>query len=84
MRLLYVEIGGERVPLSGSAAAEARNATRAVSALSASIGPFAWLAKGNDARIKAGAEWAPNVDAPKSWYWPGPAGYIDYPVLEPA
>ncbi len=37
-----------------------------------------------DARIKAGAEWAPNVDAPKSWYWPGPAGYIDYPVLEPA
>ncbi len=36
------------------------------------------------ARIKAGAEWAPNVDAPKSWYWPGPKGYIDYPVLEPA
>ena len=35
-------------------------------------------------RIRAGAEWAPNVDAPKSWYWPGSKGYIDYPVLEPA
>jgi N-ethylmaleimide reductase len=33
-------------------------------------------------RIKAGAEWAPNVNVPQSWYLPGPAGYIDYPVLE--
>lgn len=35
-------------------------------------------------RIRNGAEWAPNVDVPRSWYLPGPAGYIDYPVLEPA
>lgn len=34
------------------------------------------------ARIKVGAEWAPNVDVPKSWYFPGPQGYIDYPALE--
>lgn len=33
-------------------------------------------------RIRLGAEWAPNVDVPKSWYLPGPAGYIDYPTLE--
>jgi N-ethylmaleimide reductase len=35
-------------------------------------------------RIRNGAEWSPNVNAPKSWYLPGPEGYIDYPVLEPA
>lgn len=33
-------------------------------------------------RIRTGAEWAPNVDAPKSWYFPGPQGYVDYPALE--
>ena len=32
-------------------------------------------------RIRVGAEWAPNVDVPKSWYLPGPAGYTDYPTL---
>jgi N-ethylmaleimide reductase len=35
-------------------------------------------------RIRAGAEWGPNTDVPKSWYLPGPKGYIDYPALEPA
>ena len=35
-------------------------------------------------RIRNGAEWSPNVNVPKSWYLPGPEGYIDYPVLEPA
>jgi N-ethylmaleimide reductase len=35
-------------------------------------------------RIRSGAEWAPNVNVPASWYLPGPAGYIDYPVLQPA
>ncbi|PKB14733.1 2,4-dienoyl-CoA reductase-like NADH-dependent reductase (Old Yellow Enzyme family) [Novosphingobium kunmingense] len=34
-------------------------------------------------RIRNGAEWAPNVDVPRSWYLPGPQGYVDYPVLEP-
>jgi 2,4-dienoyl-CoA reductase-like NADH-dependent reductase (Old Yellow Enzyme family) len=34
-------------------------------------------------RIRLGAEWAPNVNVPKSWYLPGPEGYIDYPALEP-
>ena len=34
-------------------------------------------------RIRLGAAWAPNVNVPKSWYLPGPEGYIDYPVLEP-
>ena len=33
-------------------------------------------------RIKHGAEWAPNLNVPKSWYLPGPEGYIDYPALE--
>lgn len=37
-----------------------------------------------DERIRTGAEWAPNVDVPKSWYMPGPEGYIDYPALQPA
>lgn len=34
-------------------------------------------------RIRNGAEWAPNVNVPQSWYLPGPEGYIDYPALEP-
>lgn len=33
-------------------------------------------------RIRLGAELAPNVNVPQSWYLPGPAGYIDYPALE--
>ena len=33
-------------------------------------------------RIRVGANWAPNVNAPASWYLPGPAGYIDYPPME--
>ncbi len=33
-------------------------------------------------RIRLGAELAPNVNVPHSWYMPGPAGYIDYPALE--
>ena len=32
-------------------------------------------------RIRVGAEWAPNVNVPASWYLPGPAGYIDYPTM---
>lgn len=35
-------------------------------------------------RIAAGADWAPNVNVPKSWYAPGPAGYTDYPPMTPA
>ncbi|MEE4201485.1 alkene reductase [Erythrobacter sp.] len=33
-------------------------------------------------RIAAGAELAPNKDVPKSWYFPIPEGYTDYPTLE--
>jgi len=32
-------------------------------------------------RIRAGAPFAPNKDAPQSWYLPGAQGYIDYPSL---
>ena len=32
-------------------------------------------------RIRVGAEFAPNVNVPKSWYMPGPEGYIDYPAM---
>lgn len=32
-------------------------------------------------RIRQGAHWAENVNVPKSWYLPGPEGYIDYPTL---
>jgi len=35
-----------------------------------------------DKRIAAGAEFNPNKDVPKSWYFPIPDGYIDYPTLE--
>lgn len=34
-----------------------------------------------DKRIAAGAHWNPNKDVPKSWYFPIPQGYIDYPTL---
>ena len=37
-----------------------------------------------DERIRVGADWTPNVNVPKSWYLPGPEGYIDYPALVPA
>ena len=37
-----------------------------------------------DERIRVGADWMPNVNVPKSWYLPGPEGYIDYPALVPA
>ncbi len=33
-------------------------------------------------RIKTGTDFAPNLNVPKSWYMPGPEGYIDYPALE--
>lgn len=33
-------------------------------------------------RIRQGAHWNPNTNVPKSWYLPGPEGYIDYPTLE--
>lgn len=32
-------------------------------------------------RIRAGAEIAPNVNVPHSWYGSGPEGYVDYPKL---
>ncbi|MEQ5789127.1 alkene reductase [Erythrobacter sp. NFXS35] len=35
-----------------------------------------------ETRIAAGAHWNPNKDVPKSWYYPIPQGYIDYPTLE--
>ena len=33
------------------------------------------------ARFQLGAEIAPNVNVPASWYGQGPEGYIDYPML---
>lgn len=33
-------------------------------------------------RIAAGADFNPNKDVPKSWYFPIPEGYIDYPTME--
>ena len=33
-------------------------------------------------RIAVGAEFNPNKDVPKSWYFPIPEGYIDYPTLK--
>jgi N-ethylmaleimide reductase len=32
-------------------------------------------------RIRIGAALAPNVGVPQTWYFPGEAGYIDYPTL---
>lgn len=34
-----------------------------------------------DKRIAAGAHWNPNKDVPRSWYFPIPEGYVDYPTL---
>ena len=34
------------------------------------------------ARIATGADWAENVNVPQSWYFPGAAGYIDYPEMD--
>lgn len=36
------------------------------------------------ARIRVGADLAPNVNVPQSWYLPIAEGYIDYPPMEPA
>lgn len=33
-------------------------------------------------RIRVGAHWNENKDVPKSWYLPGPEGYVDYPTLD--
>jgi 2,4-dienoyl-CoA reductase-like NADH-dependent reductase (Old Yellow Enzyme family) len=33
-------------------------------------------------RIAIGAPWADNRDVPRSWYSPGPQGYIDYPRFD--
>jgi 2,4-dienoyl-CoA reductase-like NADH-dependent reductase (Old Yellow Enzyme family) len=33
-------------------------------------------------RIAAGVPWADNRDVPRSWYAPGPEGYIDYPRFD--
>jgi hypothetical protein len=54
IRLLYVEANGLRVPLDGASSIEARRSNRDVAALSASLGVFALLARGHDARFKAG------------------------------
>jgi hypothetical protein len=54
-RLLYIEAGDRQVRVDGNASTETRRSSRDVTALSASIGPFALLARGHDARIKAGA-----------------------------
>ena len=35
-------------------------------------------------RIRVGASFAPNVGVPQTWYFPGEAGYIDYPTLAEA
>lgn len=35
-----------------------------------------------DRRIAQGAHFNPNKDVPKSWYFPIPEGYVDYPTLE--
>ncbi len=35
-------------------------------------------------RIAVGAEFAPNKDVPKSWYFPIPQGYVDYQTMEEA
>jgi 2,4-dienoyl-CoA reductase-like NADH-dependent reductase (Old Yellow Enzyme family) len=35
-------------------------------------------------RLRTGFEIAPNINAPQSWYAPGPEGYTDYPALVPA
>lgn len=54
VRLLHVEAGGQQIRLEGRSSTEARRSTRDMAAMSATLGPFALLAKGHEARIKAG------------------------------
>jgi len=54
IRLLHIETSQGRITIDGTSAAERLNSSRDISALSASVGPFALLAKGHDARLKAG------------------------------
>lgn len=54
VRLLYVEANGTQIRLEGRSSTEARRSTRDMAAMSATLGPLALLAKGHEARIKAG------------------------------
>ncbi len=53
-RLLSLEWNGRQWPLDGASATDAAGTPRSIAALTASIGPFAQLARGHDARLKAG------------------------------
>jgi len=53
-RLVSLEWHGQSWPIEGSSGTQTARTSRSVTALSASIGPFALFAKGNDARLKAG------------------------------
>lgn len=53
-KLLYVELGSERVPLSGEAKSAGNGGTAETVMGVIGLGPFGLLARGNNAKLKAG------------------------------
>lgn len=54
VRLLYVEVGGEHVPISGKTANEGEDGTTQLALSALALGPLALLGRGNNAKLKAG------------------------------
>ena len=53
-RLLYVEVGGDRIPILGENKTAGEKGTKQVAMAAIALGPLALLAPGNNAKLKAG------------------------------
>lgn len=53
-RLLYVEVGGDRIPIVGENKVAGEKGTKQVAMAAIALGPLALLAPGNNAKLKAG------------------------------
>lgn len=53
-RLLYVEVGGEKIPIVGENKVAGEKGTKQVAMAALALGPLALLAPGNNAKLKAG------------------------------
>ena len=54
VRLLYVEVGGDRIPISGKTSSEGEDGTTQLALSALALGPLALLGRGNNAKLKAG------------------------------
>jgi hypothetical protein len=62
-RLLSVEAGGRQVPISGESKARGESGANQVALSALALGPFALLARGNNAKLKAGEIFSAYLDA---------------------